>query len=198
MNTFRKPSAEVVRTFLEKQAKLDFSYTPVGATADPSPPANYRFNHTRDRIGTGRETFDRAKAALKRWDQFRIGWAEIQPTDAPIRVGEVVAIVVRRLGVWWLNACRVVYVVDEDSPETRQARFGFAYGTLPDHVGSGEECFLIEWDADTNIVWYQIHAYSRPHLLLARLGSPYLRVAQRRFGRDSAQAMLKSMNKTTL
>jgi hypothetical protein len=29
-------------------------------------------------------------------------------------------------GVWTLNTCRIVYVVDEAT------RFGFAYGTLPD------------------------------------------------------------------
>ena len=38
------------------------------------------------------------------------------------------------LGLWWLNACRIVYVVDEAGPVTR---FGFAYGTLPGHAGSG-------------------------------------------------------------
>ncbi|OJW12403.1 MAG: DUF1990 domain-containing protein [Planctomycetales bacterium 71-10] len=193
MHSLRKPSAETVRKFLEGQAKLDFTYSPVGATADPSPPADYRLNHTRERIGAGREAFERAKAALRRWDQFRIGWAEIQPAGAPIREGEVVAIVAHRLGLWWLNACRVVYVVDEDDPAVPFARFGFAYGTLPDHVGSGEERFLVDWDARTDEVFYDVEAYSRPHLLLARLGSPYMRRSQRRFGRESAAAMVRSM-----
>lgn len=193
MHSFRKPSAETVRKFLEGQAKLDFTYAPVGATADPSPPDDYRLNHTRERIGTGRDAFERAKAALRRWDQFRIGWAEIQPADAPIREGEVVAIVAHRLGLWWLNACRVVYVVDQDDPAEPFARFGFAYGTLPDHVGSGEERFLVDWDAESDGVYYDVQAYSRPHLLLARLGSSYMRQSQRRFGRESAAAMVRSM-----
>ena len=47
------------------------------------------------------------------------------------------------LGLWWLNACRIVYVVDEAGPVTK---FGFAYGTLPGHAGTGEERFLVEWD----------------------------------------------------
>jgi uncharacterized protein (UPF0548 family) len=193
MHSFRKPSAETVRNFLHAQAKLDFTYSPVGATADPSPPAAYRLNHTRHRIGTGREAFDRAKAALRRWDQFRIGWVEIQPADAPIRPGQVVAIVAHRLGLWWLNACRVVYVVDEDDPAAPYARFGFAYGTLPDHVGSGEERFLVDWDAQTDSVYYDVQAYSRPHMILARLGYPYMRRSQRRFGAESAAAMERSM-----
>ena len=49
----------------------------------------------------------------------------------------------RAIGLWWLNACRIVYVVDESGPISK---FGFAYGTLPGHVESGEERFLIEWD----------------------------------------------------
>jgi len=44
-----------------------------------------------------------------------------------------VAILARSIGLWWLNACRIVYVVDKVD------KFGFAYGTLPDHAGSGEE-----------------------------------------------------------
>ena len=51
----------------------------------------------------------------------------------------MVAILARSIGLWWLNACRIVAVVDEDGPVKR---FGFAYGTLPDHAGSGEERFL--------------------------------------------------------
>lgn len=194
MRTFRKPSAETVKKFLDGQANLEFTYSPVGATADPSPPVDYRLNHTRERIGTGREAFEHAREALRRWDQFRVGWAEIRPEHAPIRAGEVVAIVVHRLGFWWLNACRVVYVVDDDDPGAAFARFGFAYGTLPDHVGSGEERFLVDWDAETDAVWYDVQAYSRPHLLLSRLGYPYLRWSQRTFGRQSAAAMIRSMN----
>lgn len=193
MHSFRKPSAETVGKFLEAQAGLDFTYSPVGATADPYPPASYRLNHTRERIGRGREAFERAKAALRRWDQFRVGWVEIQPADAPIREGQVVAIVAYRLGLWWLNACRVVYVVDEDDPAASRARFGFAYGTLPDHMGSGEERFLVDWDAETDAVSYDVQAYSRPHLILARLGYAYMRQSQRRFGRESAAAMTRSM-----
>ena len=193
MHSFRKPSADAVRKFLEGQAGLGFTYSPVGATADLTPPADYRLNHTRERIGTGREAFARAREALRRWDQFRIGWAEIQPADAPIRPGEVVAIVARRLSLWWLNACRVVYVVDEDDPAAPFARFGFAYGTLPDHVGSGEERFLVEWDGRNDAVWYDIQAFSRPHLLLSRLGYPYMRRSQAGFGRESVAAMLRSM-----
>ncbi len=192
MFTFRKPSAETVRKFLDGQAGLDLTYVPVGATAH-SAPADYRPNHTRLRIGSGRETFAKARAALSRWDQFRIGWAEVQPHDAEVRPGAVVAIVARRLGLWWLNACRIVYVVDEDEPGATAARYAVAFGTLPDHVGSGEERFQVEWDAETDAVWYDVASFSQPHLLLTRLGYPYMKWSQRLFSRQSAAAMLKAM-----
>jgi uncharacterized protein (UPF0548 family) len=101
-----------------------------------------------------------------------------------------VAVVARVLGVWWVNACRVVYVVDQDGPV---ARSGFAYGTLPGHAESAEERFLAEWDRADDSVWYDILAFSRPRHPLARLGYPLTRRTQRRFARDSAAAMLRAV-----
>jgi len=82
-------------------------------------------------------------------------------------------------------------VVDErDRPVTR---FGFAYGTLPEHAESGEERFLIEWDRAGGGVWYDILAFSRPRQLLARLGQPWVRRLQKRFGRESAKVMASAV-----
>lgn len=100
------------------------------------------------------------------------------------------AILARSLGVWWLNACRSVAVVDEDRPVRR---FGFAYGTLPDPAGSGEERFLIKWDRREGSVWYDILAFSQPRHLLARLGYPWVRRVEQRFGRESAAAMRRAV-----
>ena len=58
----------------------------------------------------------KAKAALGRWQQFRLGWVEVWSPETPIQTGEVVAVIARNLGLWWLNACRIVYVVDEEEP----------------------------------------------------------------------------------
>ena len=80
--------------------------------------------------------------------------------------------------------------MDEAGPVSR---FGFAYGTLPDHAGSGEERFLVEWDRASGEVWYDILAFSRPHWLLTRLGYPYMRRLQKRFGRESAAAMVRAV-----
>jgi uncharacterized protein (UPF0548 family) len=106
-----------------------------------------------------------------------------------IQTGEVVAVIAHVAGIWWLNACRIVYVIDEQAP-TR--RFGFAYGTLPGHVESGEERFLLEWDQDEGSVWYDILAFSRPNHFLAKIGYPFVRRMQKRFARESAAAMLRA------
>ena len=74
------------------------------------------------------------------------------------------------------------------------ARFGFAYGTLPGHVESGEERFLVEWDRESNRVSYDIVAFSKPNHWLTRLGYPLVRRTQKRFGRESAAAMFRAVN----
>jgi uncharacterized protein (UPF0548 family) len=194
MLSLRKPSAESIRYFLAAQTKLDFTYSAVGATAT-QPPAGYVVDHTRIKLGEGESVFQAAKAALRRWEQFRLGWLEAWPTETPIQSGEVVAVVARAIGLWWLNACRIVYVREESGPSTR---FGFAYGTLPDHAGSGEERFLIEWDHADDSVWYDILAFSRPRHLLARLGYPMVRHTQKRFGQESGAAMLRAVGEAVV
>lgn len=185
----RKPPAESIRRFLTAQAKLDFSYSAVGATANQLP-TGFVVDQTRVKLGEGEPVFQAAKAALRRWRQFDLGWLEAWPPETPIQTGEVVAVVARAIGLWWLNACKIVYVVDTSGPISR---FGLAYGTLPDHAGRGEERFLIEWDQADNSVWYDILAFSRPNHFLPRLGDPIVRRTRKRFGRESAAAMLKAV-----
>lgn len=97
------------------------------------------------------------------------------------------AVVARVLGVWSVNCARIVYTINDRGAPIQ--RFGFAYGTLPDHMETGEERFLIVWDTATNAVYYDILAYSRPRHILARLGYPVVRRLQKRFARESAAQM---------
>jgi len=138
--------------------------------------------------------FCSARAVLERWEQFQLGWVEAWSPETPIQSGEIVAVMGRGIGLWWLNACRIVYVVDESGPISK---FGFAYGTLPGHVESGEERFLIEWDRGDDSVWYDILAFSRPNHVLARLGYPFVRRKQARFRRDSSASVLKAVHPVT-
>ena len=183
MFLFRKPSAEFIRRFLTAQSGLDFTYSAVGATEN-QPPAGHVVDHTHMKLGDGEAVFKAATAGVRRWEQFRLGWLSASPGDTPIEPGQCVAVVARALGVWCLNAAKIVYVVEEPR------RFGFAYGTLPGHVESGEERFLVEL-ADDDSVWYDIRAFSRPNHFLTRLGYPFVRRLQKRFGRDSAAAMVR-------
>jgi uncharacterized protein (UPF0548 family) len=181
----RKPSAKTVRQFITSQSDLPFSYSQTGAT-QTQPPAGFIVDHNRIRIGAGQETYEQAVAALRSWKQFDLGWVSVVSRDLAVEVGTTVAVQVKTLGVWSLSACRIVYVIDEDN---KVKKFGFAYGTLPDHVECGEERFTVEWRTDDS-VWYDILAFSRPRHSLARLGRPLVRRWQKQFARESLAAML--------
>lgn len=187
MPSFRKPTAEAIHQFLDRQAKLNFTYSAIGATATVAP-AGYVVDHTRIKLGDGEHAFEQAKTAIQRWEHFRLDWVEASPTETLIQKGEVIAVMGYVLGLWWLNACRIVYIVDETRPITR---FGFAYGTLPGHAESGEERFQIEWDRGDDSVWYDILAFSRPNYFVTKFGYPVVRRFQKKFARDSAAAMVK-------
>jgi len=139
-------------------------------------------DHNRELLGRGPQVFAAAQAALRAWTMFAPPLAWIEPSGIPIAPGEVVGVVAHALGLWWLNAARIVYVIDEPR------RSGFAYGTLPGHVERGEERFSVEWLED-DTVWYDLEAFSRPGYWAARLAKPLARRLQRRFARLSKAAM---------
>jgi uncharacterized protein (UPF0548 family) len=186
--SFRKPSIKTRRRILAFESTLDLTYTTVGATFGKTPmPAGYVVDSTRVELGRGQAAFDRARTGLANWQQFNLGWLEAFPNDTPIRVGETVLVIARAGGMWWTNAARIVEVLDDTSASS--SRFGFAYGTLPGHVETGEERFLIEWDLATDIVWFDILAFSRPRHWLVRLKRRRARAMQKRFAADSTAAM---------
>ena len=183
MFLLRKPSDEAIRRFISSQHELPFSYAEVGETRDEAAPAGYNVDHNRLRLGEGADTYNRAVSALKRWRQFDLGWLKIVPPNTSVEVGRTVAVEAHTFGFWSLSACRIVYVINEEK------RFGFAYGTLPNHVECGEERFSIEWHED-NSVWYDIYAFSHPAHPLVKLGFPLTRKLQKRFARESLNLML--------
>lgn len=148
-------------------------------------PTGYDLDHNRVRLGDGQSTFERAGQALLRWKHFPESWTQIQPTGLPIEEGKEVVLLIRVFGLWWVNACRIVYLLNEVQPVRR---IGFAYGTLSDHVEKGEELFSVERDA-SGVVWYDIRAFSTPSHWLVRLCYPVARRLQKRFVRESQAAM---------
>jgi hypothetical protein len=98
MLALRKPSVERLRDFLAAQSKLDLTYLTVEATS-AVPPVGFVVDCTRIRFGGGARTFAAAKAALERWEHFRLGWVEAWPPDTPIQTGQVVAVIARLFGL---------------------------------------------------------------------------------------------------
>ena len=189
MILLRRPEPETVSTFMKAQAGRDFTYSAVGATASmKQPPAGFVMDHTRIQIGQGQEVFERAKSALNTWEQFRLGWVEARSETEAIQPGNHVAVLAHQFGLWWLNACRIIYVIDE---KETIVKYGYAYGTLPDHPAVGEERFLVEWNPADGTVWYDILAFSRPRGVM-KLGYRWMREIQKRFGRESAAAMVRA------
>lgn len=185
MFLLRKPSEKLIRQFISNQSEQPFSYSEVGATRTTAP-AGYTIDHNRIRLGDGENTYRRAVAALQNWKHFDLGWVKIVPSDTSVEIGATVAIQAKSFQLWSLNAARIVYLINE-APGMKDV-FGFAYGTLADHVECGEERFTIELHED-NSVWYDLYAFSRPQHLLVKLGFPFARILQKRFSRESLAAM---------
>jgi uncharacterized protein (UPF0548 family) len=182
----QRPSTDAIERFLRDSQDLPLSYGPIGIVREKS--VGRRFDERMSVIGHGKADFDRARAALMAWKQFDIGWVEVFPHHAPVAVGTVVAVLIRHLGFWSLNGCRVLYTVGSRA----DARFGFAYGTLTNHAEAGEELFEVFVDPETDVVMYRICATSWPRATLARIGQPIVRLLQARFRRDSAAVMTRA------
>jgi uncharacterized protein (UPF0548 family) len=185
-----KPTDDEVRRFIASQSKLPFSYPEVGASRNSSLPVGYPINQHRAKLGVGEETFDHAVAALQSWQMYNLNWTRLYWPDTPIREGETVAVLARHFGLWSLNACRIIYSLEEEGKLRRQ---GFAFGTLPGHMEEGEERFMVEWDRESGAVWYELLAFARPKPLMAKIAYPLVRLIQRRFAVDSSSGMKKAI-----
>ena len=200
----KKPAAATIDAFLKRVRNLPYSYDEVGISAnnvDNEVPNRFTFDHQRGLLGEGESTYRKACEALASWRMFPSSWTEIypdrsaepeasreDPREGP-RKGDVVALVIRTFGLWWLSSCRIVHTINETGPVRR---FGFAYGTLPAHVEMGEERFMVEWD-ENDQVWYDLRAWSRPRHPITWLGYPVARFMQARFRRDSLRAMREAV-----
>ncbi len=187
-----RPSDDQITAFLARQQGAAFSYAQVGQSKSLTAPAGFVVDHNRARLGCGEADFRKAQAAVRAWQMFAIDWLRLCWPQTPIAAGEMVGVLARHFGLWSLNPCRIVYVVDEK--ESQIERYGFAYGTLTEHAESGEECFVVEWDHQTGEVWSDLWAFSRPKHGLAKGGYPVARWMQRRFAAESKSAMVRAVD----
>ncbi len=188
MFLLRKPSEAQIDSFIAAQQDSGFSYDPLGMTRD-SIPAGYTVDRNRVQLGSGDPCFKAAVRAIQQWKMFDFEWIKLCWSRAPIEQGSTVAVVVNHLGFWSMNACRIVYVLEEHGTVEK---YGFAYGTLAAHEERGEERFMVEWNRDDDSVWYDILAVSQPGPM-ARLAYPYARRLQKKFAAASKTAMTRAV-----
>lgn len=175
MLSLRRPATERLRGLLESWRDEPLSYMPPLADG-------FIADEHEVWLGSGEEVYRAACEALNEWVMFP-HWAEVSRQEAKGQeVGQIVAMVTRIGGLWWVNPCRILRRCD--SKHTH----GFVYGTLPEHAECGEEQFVIEHRPDGS-VWYAIRAFSHPRHWMAWLGFPLARWWQCRFVRDSQARM---------
>ena len=121
---------------------------------------------------------------------FKMNWCQLYPPDAAIEIDTTVAVAFHHFGFWSLNSCRIVYCIEEHNT---LEKFGFAYGTLDEHLERGEERFMIEWTRTDDRVYYDLLAFSRPNNPLVHLGYPFARMMQKRFASESKLAMKRAI-----
>lgn len=216
MLSWNRPTPEDMRKFLQKVRKQPYSYRHLGITHGEtvSRARGYIIDHNRVQLGYGVNTLRQAVDAMRHWTMFTIPWIQLFSRDTAIRTGETVVVIAHHLGIYSLNGCRIVYTLNElahllelapdDDPDLNTSwhveqqtshasrslrRFGFAYGTLLEHMESGEERFLIEYCEEDQSVFYDLLAVSRPGNVLTRLGYPVARHLQKQFARGSKKAM---------
>ncbi len=190
MFTLCRPSDSQIRAYLARQHDEPYSYDSVGCTREELPAMpGWNVDRQRVRLGSGRATFESARQAIRQWAMFPREVATICHPDQVPAKDLVVGVLYKvwLLPVWMSFPARVVWMVDEPR------RFGFAYGTLPDHPERGEERFVALWNEADDSVWYDLLAVSRPAYWLAWLGYPYTRWEQARFRRLSGEAMQKAV-----
>ncbi len=188
---FQRPSVEFCRKALQALDGQPLTYWERGATDWKRMPQGYA--HARDSValGRGEEVWAFAKTALTHWDCYpQADWIAL--CEYPrIEVGQQVMVLFQIAGLWWTSPCRIVYVIDEPD------RYGFAYGTLPGHVESGEELFLVERDPLTGEVHYEIRMMANAAHPLAKLVPPFVKAMQQRFRKTSLRQMKAALTQAT-
>lgn len=163
---------------LERHRAATPTYAHVGSTLDvrhhSDRPAR---QEVRLSIGSGENTFDAAREALRAWHPQKSLGASIVPPESRPDLGETVVL---ELGIGRARLVvpnRIVAVVDEPD------RYGYAYGTLPGHPERGEELFLIERMADDQVVFtIRVDAKAADQLRMLTFAiRPLQRAALRRY-----------------
>lgn len=168
------------RTVLEKTLAEQCTLT-VTFDGPLQPTAGFRFTRRLEPLGSGEEVFNQAARGMEAWAVYPV-WMTLSPRPAPIQQGVCALFVTGITPFWTVSAVRIAEV------ERSAGRLAFTLRTLPQHALSGAERFCVYRDEE-DAVWYELTALSKPQHPLARLGSPAVRLVQRRFARDSVRSL---------
>lgn len=188
MLTIKRPTESKLDEFLSSQSKSALLYSGAGLTrTGDNLLANFRKHLVSTELGFGEKLFNSATQHMRSWDHFAVDWVYLFPNKPLIAPDTILAVCANHCLLWSVNACRIIYVIDESTESKR--RFGYGYGTLPDHVEQGEERFLIEWDFDSDRVTYEILAFSKPNHPLVAMLWPIAILIQDSFRKESLKAL---------
>ena len=137
-------------------------------------------------LGEGDLVFARARKAMRAGRMFDIPWIALERSYLDLQPGSAVPFVSHQFGIYALNVCRLVYVVDEPD------EFAFAWGTVAGHLIAGEERVGIR-KLENGAVEFQIRKFSRLAHPLIRLMAPLALRAQRSFSQGAMAAMVAAV-----
>ena len=154
------------------------------------PVDKYRIRQQSGRLGSGERIYRKAVDCLQKWEQFQLGWAEVDP-NTEIQVGKGVCVTAKSFLVWTLNPLRIAYV----DKGCHEGKHYYAYGhtTQRGHMLAGEEKFQLEWDVAKGDVTYEILSFSRPDNWLSTITYPAVQYLQSKFAKDSIAKMQQAM-----
>ncbi|MDP9459475.1 MAG: DUF1990 domain-containing protein [Actinomycetota bacterium] len=157
---------------LRELADAPFTYPDVGSARAGTAPPGYRRTGRSAVVGSGRAAFERASAAVLDWRAQRGAGLRVRASGSAGTPGTVVVLTAGLPRFGYDIPCRVVWARTEGDER------GFAYGTLPGHPESGEECFLVRLTPTGDVV-YEILVFFRLASPAARLAGPLSLLLQR-------------------
>ncbi|KAL9327178.1 hypothetical protein ACSQ67_007823 [Phaseolus vulgaris] len=192
-----RPSPQDQKACINKSGTFNYDDKYQGATAkslsslkadEGLSKDGFLLNEARILVGSGIETFEKGKSALRSWRHFGLNWAYVDP-KTPVQQGVKFCVCVKEFFPWLMMPLQVVYVNETPKAKNRGAPLVLEVALFM----AGEERFSVEID-ENNQVWYEVLSFSKPAHILSFLGYPYVMLRQKYFANESSKAMLKHIN----
>ncbi|KDO71415.1 hypothetical protein CISIN_1g028245mg [Citrus sinensis] len=137
-----RPTPQEQKACIDKSGVFNYDTKYKGATAKPVAclkedqglsKDGFLLNHARVLVGSGLETYEKGKTALKTWRHFGLNWAFVDP-KTPIQNGVKFCVCVKEFLPWVTLPLQIVYVNESIRKKKTAASFGFGSGTLQGHL----------------------------------------------------------------